>query len=159
ANADTWATELGVLSKTPPRLITSGQTVEVGTSGGVSAWGTFAALVGSFLISLVAFIAIHLDPNLHASRLISNSPALLFIITLSGLLASLFDSLLGATVQAIYYCDRCGKETERHPAHRCGAPTRPLRGWKWPPLGNDWVNFLATAAGALIAAGLFVSMR
>mgnify|MGYP001605299995 FL=1 len=119
ANADTWATELGVLSKTPPRLITSGQTVEVGTSGGVSAWGTFAALVGSFLISLVAFIAIHLDPNLHASRLISNSPALLFIITLSGLLASLFDSLLGATVQAIYYCDRCGKETERHPAHRC----------------------------------------
>ena len=157
ANADTWATELGVLSKTPPRLITSGQTVEVGASGGVSAWGTFAALAGSLLIALTAFIAIRLDPNLHASRLISNSPTLLVIITLSGLAASLFDSFLGATAQAIYYCDGCHKETERHPRHLCGSPTRPLRGWKW--LDNDWVNFLATAVGALIAAGLFVSIR
>ncbi len=155
ANADTWATELGVLSKSPPRLITGGQTVEVGTSGGVSWWGTLAALAGSLLIALVAFIAIRLDPNLQS--LISNSPTLLFIIALSGLLASLFDSLLGATVQAIYYCDQCRKETERYPTHRCGAPTHPLRGWKW--LDNDWVNFLATAVGALIAAGLFVSLQ
>ncbi len=159
ANADTWATELGVLSKTPPRLITSGQTVEVGTSGGVSAWGTFAALAGSILIALVAFIAALFDPSLTSLRPPPNfgRPTLPLIITLSGLLASLFDSLLGATVQAIYYCDRCGKETERHPTHRCGAPTRLLRGWKW--LDNDWVNFLATVVGALIAAGLFVSIR
>lgn len=155
ANADTWATELGVLSKSPPRLIIGGQTVEVGTSGGISAWGTFAALAGSLLVALAAFVAILFDPSLVSLR--SHTPTLPLLIALSGLLASLFDSLLGATVQAIYYCDRCGKETERHPTHRCGAPTRPLRGWKW--LDNDWVNFLATAAGALIAAGLLVSIR
>jgi uncharacterized protein (TIGR00297 family) len=146
ANADTWATELGVLSKIPPRLITTGQMVDVGTSGGVSVGGTAAALAGALLIGLTAFIAALFDPAL---ALFHPAP-LLGIITLAGLLGSLFDSLLGATVQAIYYCDTCQKETERHPLHRCGSPTRQLRGWRW--LDNDWVNFFATAVGAALAA-------
>ena len=157
ANADTWATELGVLNPNPPRLITNGKAVEVGTSGGISLFGTAAALAGSSLIALTALIAILLDPSL--STLLSHTytlsdvevPTLLYIIALSGWLASLFDSLLGATAQSIFYCDQCQKETERHPLHRCGAMTRPLRGWRW--LDNDWVNFLATAMGAGLVAG------
>ncbi|NTU57031.1 MAG: DUF92 domain-containing protein, partial [Anaerolineales bacterium] len=40
-NADTWATELGVLNPTPPRMITDlKKRVEKGTSGGVSLFGT-----------------------------------------------------------------------------------------------------------------------
>jgi len=52
--ADTWATELGTLSAAPPRLITSGRVVEVGTSGGVSPLGTSVSLGGGLLIGLTA---------------------------------------------------------------------------------------------------------
>src|SRR5689334_14742571 len=49
-NADTWATELGVLNPGPPRLLTHpGREVEKGTSGAVSLFGTVAALAGAAL--------------------------------------------------------------------------------------------------------------
>src|SRR3990172_8079876 len=60
-NADTWATELGVLNPTPPRLITDlSQRVEKGTSGGISLWGTGASLLGS---SVIALLAVLLSPT------------------------------------------------------------------------------------------------
>ncbi len=72
----------------------------------------------------------------------------LFPITISGLLGSLFDSFIGATVQAMYFCPRDQKETEKHPLHTCGAETIQIRGWKW--LNNDWVNFACGAFGVLM---------
>ncbi|HKZ68694.1 MAG TPA: DUF92 domain-containing protein, partial [Anaerolineales bacterium] len=126
ANADTWATELGVLSRTPPRLITNGKIVEVGTSGGVSLLGTQAAFSGSLLVAIIAYLAALFDPTLSVLR--PSASPLLTTVAFAGLLGSLFDSLLGAAVQAIYYCDQCQKETERHPLHRCGAQTRMFRG-------------------------------
>src|SRR6185369_8114043 len=54
-NADTWATELGVLNPNPPRMITNpNKIVEKGTSGGISILGTFASLAGAALIGLLA---------------------------------------------------------------------------------------------------------
>jgi uncharacterized protein (TIGR00297 family) len=141
-NADTWATELGVLNPHPPRMINNlRRVVEKGTSGGISLVGTFTALTGSMLIATLATL-------LPAYGIYLNFSGWL-LITLAGLAGSLFDSLLGATVQAIYYCPRDLKETERHPLHLCGAETVHLRGWKW--LTNDWVNFACGAMGALIA--------
>jgi uncharacterized protein (TIGR00297 family) len=140
-NADTWATELGVLNPTPPRMITDlRKRVEKGTSGGISLFGTFASLLGSAVIALPAIL---LTP---AGTL--STPTFL-LITGAGLAGSLFDSLLGATVQAMYYCPKDQKETEKHPLHTCGTETVHIRGWEW--LNNDWVNFACGAFGGLVA--------
>ena len=140
-NSDTWATELGVLNPTPPRMITNlAKRVEKGTSGGVSLFGTFASLAGSAIIALPAVL-------LSPTGILNTNYFLL--ITLAGLAGSLFDSFLGATVQAMYYCPIDKKETEKHPFHTCGTQTVHIRGWKW--LDNDWVNFACGAFGVLIA--------
>lgn len=139
-NADTWATELGVLNPHPPRLITNlAKSVEKGTSGGISWTGTIAALAGSTLIGILS-----------ASLLPTPGPVSTFmIVTGAGLLGSLFDSLLGGTVQAMYYCPAENKETEKHPFHTCGTKTIHIRGWKW--LNNDWVNFFCSVFGVMIS--------
>lgn len=143
-NADTWATELGVLNPSQPRLITSRQPVEPGTSGAISLVGTLATLGGALLIGLVGAI---FSPA--GARL-----PLVLAASLGGLCGSLFDSLLGATLQAIYYCPKCDKETERHPTHTCGTGTHQMRGWGW--LNNDLVNFLASIVGAGIALVVYI---
>ena len=145
-NADTWATELGVLNPRPPRMITNlSKQVEKGASGGISLVGTLASLTGSALIALLAVL---LSPTLNTEHWTLITDYWL-LITASGLAGSLFDSLLGATVQAIYFCPKDQKETERHPLHTCGTETVQIRGWKW--LTNDWVNFGCGAVGAIIA--------
>jgi uncharacterized protein (TIGR00297 family)/Raf kinase inhibitor-like YbhB/YbcL family protein len=146
ANADTWATELGVLSKTNPRLITTGKQSEPGTSGAISWMGGLASTAGAAAIALPAVCL--WQGTLPAVGFLGNG--LIFILlTLSGLAASLADSLIGASIQAIFYCPKCQKETERYPIHSCETATLPLRGWRW--LNNDWVNGLATASGVLTA--------
>ena len=139
-NADTWATEIGVLNPRPPRLITTGQVVERGTSGGISLLGSLASLGGAFLVAVFA--------ALFSSNLAPLARWLLLplAVTLGGLGGSFFDSLLGATLQAIYFCPACQKETERAPLHTCGAATQRQHGWRW--LDNDWVNFIASVVGA-----------
>jgi uncharacterized protein (TIGR00297 family) len=149
-NADTWATELGVLSKRPPRLITTGKPVEYGTSGGISVLGTLATLGGGLLIGLAAALLIAVNDRF-AGRDFAALP-LIPVALLAGLAGSLFDSLLGATVQSIYYCPTCQKETEKK-LHTCGTPTNRLRGWPW--LDNDLVNLVSSLVGALAACLLW----
>ena len=146
-NADTWGTELGVLNPNPPRMITNlTKIVEKGTSGGISLIGTLASLAGSALIGILASL---FNP-------LADSASIFFVVTLAGLAGSLFDSFLGATVQAMYFCPTDNKETEKHPLHTCGTPTTLIRGWVW--LDNDWVNFACGASGVLtylLIIGLF----
>jgi uncharacterized protein (TIGR00297 family) len=147
-NADTWATELGVFSPWSPRLITTGKLVERGTSGGVTLHGYLAALAGS---ALIGGLAVWMGENPLPAGL-----PLWIAVTLAGVAGSTFDSWLGASLQAIYYCPQCNKETERSPRHTCGTPTVFQHGWRW--LNNDWVNFLCSLAGAATAYGLWLWM-
>ncbi len=142
-NADTWATEVGVLARRLPRLITTGAEVPPGTSGGVTSLGMGAAVLGALMIAAVGALA-------------SGDLRLLLPVTAAGFLGALFDSLFGASVQAMYVCTQCGEPTERHPQHHCGGQTRPLRGWRW--LGNDGVNFLAAVLGAAAGAALWQTL-
>jgi uncharacterized membrane protein len=148
-NADTWATELGVLSETKPRLITNlSKIVEPGTSGGITSTGIFAALSGAIFISILFWF---FDRRLPYATFFLGfyKTEVFFASTLGGLLGSLFDSFLGATAQAIYYSDQRQKETEK-PIEKDGTPNKLIRGWKW--LDNDWVNFISSVVGALISA-------
>ncbi len=158
-NADTWATELGVLDPKPPRLITTGGVVEPGTSGGISRTGTLAATAGAAVIGLIGWALWSLAggqayASLDGRRAPAGS-ALLIACVLGGLAGSLVDSLMGATVQAIYYSEQRAKETEK-PVEVDGSPNRLVRGWAW--LSNDWVNFLSSAVGAIVGTLVYVLM-
>ncbi len=146
ATADTWATELGVLSSDRPRLLTTGQPVAPGTSGGVTPLGSAASALGAFTSGLVFWVARGLRKAL---------APLPFIALISGFAGSICDSLLGATVQSMYFCPACQCETERV-IHSCGTSTRPLRGLPW--CNNDVVNFFATFAGSLTAIVLHTAV-
>ena len=159
--ADTWATEIGVLSNALPRMVTTGRVVPAGTSGGITLLGTVTSFCGGTFIGIVAVTGILTQAfamgNLGWNgnwNFISNAIAagmlwIVLCVALSGLLGSLFDSLLGATVQGIYFCEYDETQTEKK-IHGCGRATRLVRGWAW--LDNDAVNFSASVFGSLVAA-------
>jgi uncharacterized membrane protein len=141
-SADTWATEIGVLVGSRPWRLSDGQRVEPGTSGAVSLPGSAAAVAGAGLIAVVGGAA-------------AGSGSLVAAAWIAGVVGALLDSLLGASVQAMFFCPACVKETERHPRHHCGTETRKVRGWGW--LRNDGVNLAASLAGAASALGLWMA--
>ncbi|MFA9491702.1 MAG: DUF92 domain-containing protein, partial [Anaerolineales bacterium] len=125
--ADTWGTELGVLSNRTPRLLTTGAHVPPGTSGGVTFPGSAAGFAGAGLIGL-------------AAALLELNALWLIVGGLAGMLGMFLDSLLGATIQVMYHCPHCEVNTEQHPQHKCGTQTSRVRGISW--VNNDVVNLL-----------------
>lgn len=141
-NADTWATEIGLANRQPPRLITTLRPVAPGTSGGISPLGTAAAAGGAALIGGVAALGTVLTRR----SLRASGWRLLPLAVVAGVGGAFADSLLGATVQARYRCPQCNLVTERT-VHRCGTPTIFVGGLR--AVDNDVVNFLASLSGAL----------
>ena len=136
--ADTWATEVGVLGRHRPRLVTSWRPVAPGTSGAISVPGTLAAAAGALFIGLVLYAVDHRAPVWVVP-----------VATAAGLVGCTVDSLLGATVQAMYWSERRGKLTERR-TEPDGSANPLTRGLSW--VGNDLVNFASSLAGAAFGA-------
>ena len=136
AAADTWGTELGTLARALPRSILSLKTIPRGLSGGVTFAGTLAEAGGALVVGMFAH-AVGVAP--------------LWIVAAAGFAGALIDSILGASLQALYHCAGCQRRCETNP-HVCGNATSLVRGVGW--IDNDAVNALATLAGAIAAASL-----
>jgi uncharacterized membrane protein len=144
AGADTWATELGLLSHQKPRLITTWQPVAAGTSGGITPAGLAAGLGGALAVGL-------------AWATLGGGWRAVNTALIAGTVGSVTDSLLGATVQALYGCARCGTLTEQAVHTRCGEQTQLVRGYWW--VTNDTVNALATLIGAAVGSAFHSTER
>lgn len=130
--ADTFSSELGILSTSKPRLITSLSFREVppGTNGGVTLVGIFAGLLGSFTIALTSVLLLPfclVGSTSRTGKIFGDNQRgldggsgwdwrekILWVgaVTLWGGLGSLLDSLLGGWLQASVIDARTGKVIE-----------------------------------------------
>ncbi|KAJ5120275.1 uncharacterized protein N7515_009663 [Penicillium bovifimosum] len=108
--ADTFSSELGILSKSKPRLITSlnFRVVPPGTNGGVTAAGLGAGLLGSFIVSVTSAAVLPFC----ASAGFKDRALWTAAMTLWGTLGSVLDSILGGLLQASVVDKRTGKVVE-----------------------------------------------
>ena len=97
STADTWASEIGVLSTTKPKLILSKQPIRSGLSGGVTPLGLWASLAGSAWITLMVVIYVLLSGQMTPLLALACGFCLI-----GGYLGSIVDSVLGELVQAKY---------------------------------------------------------
>lgn len=141
ATADTWASELGILSRSKPFHLKEWKKVEPGLSGAVSFFGTSAAILGAGLIGASYYF---LYP--------AASIPVTIIIIFSGFMGNFADTLFGAWFEQKYYCHICKTETESK--WHCKNKTEKIFGLFW--VTNNVVNFSSTAVGALIAGGLYI---
>lgn len=129
--ADTFSSELGILSRSKPRLLTSWNLREVppGTNGGVTLLGTMAGFLGALVIAtttvLIPFCSLRSSSRLpqvlggEQKRVDRENcwtwqEQILWIlfVTVWGGLGSLLDSALGGWLQASVIDNRTGKVVE-----------------------------------------------
>jgi len=135
AMADTWGTEIGMLSRKVPRSVLTWGQLQPGMSGGVSVLGLVATVGGAVLLGAAAVW-------------LRWSPAVAVAAVLGGITGAMADSVLGATLQHRRRSARTGRLTERD-VDLDGTPTVHAGGLSW--LNNDGVNFAATLIGAGVA--------
>ncbi|WP_409251358.1 DUF92 domain-containing protein [Bacillus sp. SCS-153A] len=137
ANGDTWASEIGPLSKGNPVSVKTWRRVEKGTSGAVSWVGTSASFAGAFIIAIFS-VGLFQGLGLKAGVL----------IVFTGFLGSIVDTLLGAFLQVEYQCPRCGLVTEA--AVHCGMKCEKTKGAY--VVNNEFVNFSASFIAGTVTA-------
>jgi uncharacterized membrane protein len=119
--ADTFSSELGILSKSSPRLITSLTLRKVprGTNGGVTLWGIVAGFFGSMVIVSATLLFLPLCNQSTQGKLAGGEPwtvtqkaTLAWGMVIWGTLGSVLDSFLGGWLQRSVRDARTGKIVE-----------------------------------------------
>jgi uncharacterized protein (TIGR00297 family) len=135
ATADTWGTEIGMLSRQAPRSILTWAPLETGMSGGVSLQGLAATVGGATAIACLAW-------------LLRWPLTVALAAMVGGIAGAMADSVLGATVQQRRRSLATGRITERT-VDVDGSTTVAAGGLAW--LDNDGVNLAATVFGGAVA--------
>lgn len=136
---DTWASEIGPLFSSPPRLVTRPWLrVPPGTNGGVTLEGLSASACGGAFVGVVFGLV---------SRRVDELGSYVLLGLVTGVLGSLLDSILGATIQITRYDD------ERR---QISATSKGTRICGYDLVSNHAVNFISAAATALIAPLFFL---
>jgi len=140
--ADTFSTEIGLINKSKPRLITNlNRYVSKGDSGGITLAGLFASVFAGIILSLTIFFTFNIFNFIF-----------FLIIILVGVLGSIFDSVLGATIQYKGQCTSCKRHVETYLHHN--KPTIKLQGSKY--ITNNSVNFLSSIFGSILIIVLII---
>lgn len=116
--ADTFSSELGILSNSKPRLITSPtlRVVPPGTNGGVTATGLLAGVFGAFTVAITSAVLLPFNlsgrPNGGDGLYVKERAMWTLAMTVWGALGSILDSVLGSLVQASVVDKTTGKVVE-----------------------------------------------
>jgi len=98
-NGDAWARELGTVLGGDPFLITTFQRVPKGTNGGVTLIGLLSSVVGGIVIGFAYYLGVLMSATSVDMEVAPNQVLIIVAGGLGGLLGSVLDSLLGASLQ------------------------------------------------------------
>lgn len=136
AASDTWASEVGTLSRKKPVYLKTLQRVNKGRSGAFSLVGTVTALCGA---AFITYTGLYVFDMYEFETMI--------IITVIAFIGQWIDTALGAYWQVQYQCQVCQKQTESR--SHCGERTKQTYGKRL--MQNDIVNVLSITSATMLA--------
>lgn len=135
---DTLGSELGILSDSPPRLVTTFKRVPPGTNGAMSLGGTLASVVGGAIVGALMGISLTLENVQCSPKEVLTTMIVLGMV--GGGIGSLIDSVMGATIQRTRYST--AKKMVLQDGSTFGGDIKIISGWNL--LTNNQVNLLSS---------------
>jgi len=112
------------------------------------------SIVGGLLMGVVVFATLQVENPACRDKPVSLSLQLMGFGMFGGLVGSMIDSFLGATVQQTTYSVTSKKIIQGTSSGRPKGEVRTVRGYDW--LTNNDVNMLSSMATAMLAVQLLV---
>jgi len=152
STGDAWANELGMVFATgEPFLLTTFQRVPKGTNGGVTLPGLVCSLLGGLVVGVAYWAGIILSANNQDLNIAPNQMNVILVGGMGGVLGSLLDSLIGASLQFSGKDMKTGRIVE---VPREGVV--PISGKK--VLDNHSVNLVSSILTAILVPRLALTM-